>query len=313
MVGRLTKNVAAHDKGSRPEVAGEKGNNMNTRIEGGSSRERKRRGKPLKWKVVSLALRTIGRTSDGIALGFRRGFDSGPMLDYVYENRARGRMLVGRLVDRVYLDAIGWRAIRARKEALKNLLSELIVERSRKGLKTAILDVASGPGRYLQETWAELRDGGNPEDVAVICRDLDPSGLEQGRRRATAQGLDNFRYEVGDACDPGSLGSVTPRPDIVVASGLYELLDPALIQRSMAGIREALAPGGHFVFTTQSNHPQLELIANTLTNRHGEPWVMVCRSLEETEGWARGAGFEVLGSKTERVGLFGITTCRKRE
>lgn len=259
-----------------------------------------------------MAMRTAGRASDGIALGYQRGFDSGPMLDYVYENRARGRMLIGRFVDRIYLDAIGWRAIRARKEVLKGILIEIIAERSRMRQKSVVLDIASGPGRYLQEVCIDLRSKGQFEDVTVICRDLDLSGLEQGRKRAAALELTAIRFEPGDACDPVSLGSVTPRPNIVVASGLYELLDPDLIRRSMLGVQQALAPGGFFVFTTQVHHPQLELIANTLTNRHGEPWVMVCRPLEEVEGWARSAGFEVLSSGIEGVGLFGITTCRKR-
>lgn len=285
---------------------------MNRQVERGRIEVKRfgRRSKPLRWKLLSTALRTAGRASAGISLGFRHGFDSGPMLDYVYENRARGRMLVGKLLDRVYLDAIGWRAIRARKEVLKDILTELIAERSGTGRGSIVLDVASGPGSYLQETWTRLRESGHHENVAVICRDMDPSGLEQGRRRAAALKLDNFRYEQGDACDPVSLASVTPRPDIVVASGLYELLDPTLIRRSMAGIQQVLTPGGFFVFTTQVSHPQLELIANTLTNRRGEPWVMVCRSLEEVEGSARSAGFEVIGSRMERVGLFGITTCR---
>jgi SAM-dependent methyltransferase len=253
-------------------------------------------------------LRTLGRTSGGISLGFTYGFDSGQMMDYVYENRARGRLLIGRLVDRVYLDAVGWRAIRARKEALKTLLSELLLERAQQGLSTTVLDIASGPGRYLQE--ACLNQGGL-EGVAVICRDLDPVGLEQGRRRAAELGLTSFRYEDGDACDPASLLTVTPQPDIAIASGLYELLGPPLIQRSMEGVHQLLAPEGRFIFTTQVKHPQLELIANTLTNRHGQPWVMVCRPLSETEEWARQAGFAVVSSRMEEVGLFGISLCRK--
>ncbi len=57
----------------------------------------------IKWRALSALLRTLGRTSEGIELGYRHGFDSGPMLDYVYENRARGRLLLGRLIDRFYL------------------------------------------------------------------------------------------------------------------------------------------------------------------------------------------------------------------
>lgn len=267
--------------------------------------------KPLKWRALSLFMRTVGRTSDGVSLGFARGFDSGEMLDYVYDNRARGRFLIGKLVDRIYLDAVGWRATRARKELLKAVLSELLLERERQGRSTTVLDIASGPGRYLQETCLALRGQVASDRVTIICRDLDKAALEQGRRRAAAFGLNNMRYEEGDACDPAALATVRPQPDIVISSGLYELLDSSPIRRSMQGVYQVLAPGGRFIFTTQVTHPQLELIANTLVNRNGEPWVMVCRSLEETEGWAKESGFAVISSRMEEVGLFVVTLCAK--
>jgi SAM-dependent methyltransferase len=263
------------------------------------------------WRPLAVVFRKLGVISDGIALGFRHGFDSGTMLDYVYRNQAGGRFLIGRLADRVYLDAIGWRAIRARKEVLKAVISSLLRARERQHLSTTILDVAAGPGRYLQEIALTRRADGRSAALTIICRDLDRHGLDQGRWEAVARGLTDIRYEEGDACDAVSLASATPQPDIVVASGLYELLDPALVRRSMVAIADVLPSGGHFVFTTQVHHPQLELIANLLVNRHGEPWVMGCRSLDLVEEWATEAGFVVLESRREEVGLFGVTTCEK--
>ena len=266
----------------------------------------------LKWGLFRPAFRSLGRVSQGVSLGYKYGFDSGEMLDYVYENRARGRLGIGRLVDRVYLESVGWRGIRARKEVLKAQVTELLLERTRQERSTTVLDIASGPGRYLQEAYMEQQSHAHVNGVQIICRDMDPVGLEQGHRRAEALGLANFRYEAGDACDPASLLTVSAQPDIVIASGLYELLEPPFIRSSMSGVYDILPPGGHFIFTTQVHHPQLELIANVLINRKGEPWVMVCRSLEETEGWARQAGFTVVHSHMEKVGLFGVTVCTKR-
>jgi SAM-dependent methyltransferase len=267
--------------------------------------------KRIAWRSLSFFFRKVGVISDGIALGFRHGFDSGPMLDYVYRDQAGGRFLIGRLVDRVYLDAIGWRAIRARKEILKASITSILRARDGQERPTTILDVAAGPGRYLQEIELTRRADGSSGDLTVICRDLDRRGLDQGRWEAAARGLTNFRYEEGDACAVESLATVAPRPDVVVASGLYELLDPILVRRSMAAIGDTLPRGGHFIFTTQVHHPQLELIANLLVNRHGEPWVMECRPLDLVEEWAREAGFVVLESRLEEIGLFGVTTCVK--
>src|SRR5581483_8322938 len=50
-----------------------------------------------KWKLTRAFLKTVGRLSEGIRLGFSSGFDSGMTLDYVYENRARGITPLGRL------------------------------------------------------------------------------------------------------------------------------------------------------------------------------------------------------------------------
>lgn len=266
----------------------------------------------LKWQTLSLLMQSAGRLSDGIALGYRAGFDSGEMLDYVYENWARGKTPIGRAIDRVYLDAIGWRAIRARKALLQTVLTEAIDRVAAETGPVRLLDVAAGPGRYLTELAASGDPRFQPERLQILCRDLDPRGLAAGRRRAAALGLTNIRYERGDAIDPASLATVDPRPAIVVVSGLYELfVDTAPIERSLRAIHELLPPGGRLIFTTQISHPQLELIRNVLVNRDGEPWVMVCRSVAEAETLARSAGFEVVESRREPVGLFCVTVGRR--
>jgi hypothetical protein len=58
---------------------------------------------------------------EGVALGHRTGFDSGSTLDYVYRNRHAGGA-AGPLIDRNYLESIGWRGIRQRKLHVEELL-----------------------------------------------------------------------------------------------------------------------------------------------------------------------------------------------
>ncbi|WP_327090043.1 class I SAM-dependent methyltransferase family protein [Nonomuraea sp. NBC_01738] len=253
----------------------------------------------MKWALTRLAMRTAGRLSRGIRLGYRHGFDSGAMLDYVYLNQAHGRLL-GRLLDRVYLDAVGWRAIRARRDLLREVLRDEVSARAGRAL---ILDVASGPGRYLQEVAREQ------PDIEVVCRDLAPEGLRLGREQAEARGLRNIRFEQGDAFEPEPPGSPA---DIIVVSGLYELvMDDELIRKSMARLRDLLAPDGVLVFTTQTRHPQLDFIANVLPNRNGEPWVMKCRPAEQVHTWVTEAGFSDVVTRRERVGLFTVSTATR--
>lgn len=265
----------------------------------------------LAWRLLSAAMSSAGRASDGIDLGYRHGFDTGVMLDYVYENRPSGRYGIGALIDRAYLDAIGWRAIRARRALLVQILRGEIERAAALGAAPVVLaDVAVGAGRYLHDLALAYRD--TEIELDIVCRDLDPSSLELGAARARELGLHTLRYELGDATDLESLATIEPAPHVAVASGLYELFtDASPIARSMRGIARALRPGGRLVFTTQVAHPQLELIANVLVNREGKPWVMVCRSVEEVEAMARDAGHQPVSSHLEPFGLFAVTVCEK--
>jgi SAM-dependent methyltransferase len=264
-----------------------------------------------KWAVMRKLLSTVGRTSKGVRIGYEYGFDSGTMLDYVYVNRAEGDFGIGKLIDWVYLNAVGWRAIRARRALLKQMLSDEVERNRAAGVHTRLMDVAAGPGRYLQE----LLQTCEPErgDLKILCRDLSLAGVQQGAAQAKAAGLSGIYYEQGDAFNPAptdpTLGGV---PNIIVVSGLYELLlDDVTIQKSLRQLYDLLAPGGAIFFTTQTHHPQLEFIANVLPNRDGLPWVMKCRPVTELEGWARQAGFIRVTSRLEKVGLFSVTVGRK--
>src|SRR5262249_4022722 len=50
----------------------------------------------LRFAITRLSMRTLGRLSRGIQLGWQAGFDSGLTLDYVYENRPQGITPLGR-------------------------------------------------------------------------------------------------------------------------------------------------------------------------------------------------------------------------
>ncbi len=265
----------------------------------------------IKWAMMRGLLSTIGKTSQGVQVGYRYGFDSGSMLDYVYLNKAHGSFLIGKLIDRVYLNAIGWRGIRARRDLLKKMLHHEIENNRAAGQPTRLLDVAAGPGRYLQELLVEAGQG--RADLRILCRDLSLDGLTQGEQQAEAAGLRHIQYEQGDAFNPAStqvgLGGV---PNIIVVSGLYELLlDDELIQKSLVTLYNMLEPGGAIYFTTQTRHPQLEFIANVLPNRDGQSWIMKCRPPELLESWAKKSGFSQVESRLEKVGLFSVTTGRK--
>ena len=270
-------------------------------------RSRGRLGR-LAWAFARRAFHAAGRLSDGICLGRKYGFSSGEMLDYVYEDRARGWGPLGRMVDRAYLSSAGWRGIRERRTNLVRTLSAIVLARRAQGVPTRILDVAAGPGRYLLDLAERLRG----DDLSIECRDADADALAHGGTEAAARGLANVRYTRHDALDAAALAAIRPAPDVVVASGLYEiLLDEDAIRASLRGIGALLPPGGLLVLTGQPHHSQLALIANLLTHRDGTPWRMQPRSTSTLEGWCREAGLVDLQTHGDTQGIFTITIARK--
>jgi len=264
-----------------------------------------------RWRMLRGFLTSVGMASNGIRLGFTHGFDSGLMLDYVYRNRASGAFPIGPIIDRIFLDSKGWQGCRSRKELVQEVIVTMVTERHKAGLATNIVDIAAGAGRYLIEAYQVLRQANAAESLTVVCRDLDKESLALGRKRADAAGLTGIRFERGDALDAPSLAALRPVPDIVVASGLYEILPPELTKRSMAAVYGALPPGGRLVFTTLVRHPQLEMIAAVLVTREGKPWVMECRSIAETGRWAMDVGFQVLDAWLEPHSMYAVTVCEK--
>ena len=260
--------------------------------------------KNVAFAMQRISLGTVGKLSKGVKLGWESGFDSGRSLDYVYENEARGGLGIGKLIDRTYLNSIGWRGIRQRKVHLENMLRTAI--RRTEG-DVRILDVATGCGRYVLDV---LRD---EPHASALLRDFTPANVEQGREIATSMGLtDRVRFEQGDAFDEESLAKISPEPTISIVSGLYELFgDNEAVSRSLRGIARAMTGGGFLVYTGQPWHPQLEMIARVLTNRDGKPWVMRRRTQEEMDDLVRAAGFEKLDMDIDRWGIFTVSLAKR--
>ncbi len=262
------------------------------------------------WFAAQRAfLKTYGRLSNGIRLGWRAGFDSGSSLDYVYENRARGALLLGRIIDRFYLNNVAWAGIRQRKANIEKLLGDAIARVSERGAPVRILDVATGQGRYVLDTLASRED----QNVTAVLRDYSHANVEAGRTLAVRLGLKGVLFEQADAFDEASYASLAPRPNIAIVSGLFELFpDNAPVRRCLGGIGDAIEEGGYLIYTGQPWHPQIEMIARVLTNRDGEPWVMRRRTQRELDELVREAGFEKIRTEAGGRGIFTVSLAKRR-
>ena len=266
----------------------------------------------LYWAATRQSLKLGGRLSRGIRLGHDTGFDSGSTLDYVYRNQAQGAPWVGRAIDRVYLDSIGWRGIRQRKLHVEEL-QRMAMQRLRAGGRPVhVLDVAAGHGRYvLDALQADL--AARPD--SILLRDYSALNVQEGSALIRTRGLaDIARFEQGDAFDRASLARVQPRPTLAIVSGLYELFDDnEQVLRSLQGIADAVPEGGWLVYTGQPWHPQLELIARALTShRAGQAWVMRRRVQAEMDQLVDEAGFEKIDQRIDEWGIFTVSLARRR-
>jgi alpha-beta hydrolase superfamily lysophospholipase len=267
--------------------------------------------KGLWWTLYRANLRLGGLFSRGIAVGHGTGFDSGSTLDYVYRNRAEGKLGIGKAMDRAYLDAIGWKGIRQRKLHVEELIRLGLARLREASLPAHIVDIAAGHGRYVLEALTDAQDAAEAGAIeTILLRDYSDINVAAGRALIAEKGLSGLaRFEHGDAFDAGSLAAIRPAPTLAIVSGLYELFgDNALVGRSLSGLAHAVPQGGYLVYTCQPWHPQLEMIARALTShRAGQAWVMRRRTQGEMDQLVAAAGFRKVEQRIDRWGIFTVS------
>lgn len=262
------------------------------------------------WGMARFWIKVGSLFSSGLKLSVATGFDSGSTLDYVYRNESQGLTPLGRLVDWVYLNSIGWRGIRVRKIHLQQLIQRAAGQLQAQGRALNVVDIAAGHGRYILDA---LGSQAAHKDCQIVLRDYSELNVQAGQKMIAERGLQgSARFELGDAFDFSGLAKLE-RPTLAVVSGLYELFgDNAKVQQSLAGLAAAMETGGYLIYTNQPWHPQLELIARSLTShRDGQPWVMRRRTQAEMDQLVALAGFEKLDQLSDEWGIFSVSIARR--
>lgn len=261
-------------------------------------------------RAQRFVMRTAGRLSEGISLGWSAGFDSGRTLDYVYRNEPRGITPLGRFIDQQYLASPGWTGIRWRGAAIERLIGAAIEEETKTDGQARLVDIACGGGRYVLNAISKHRDA----PIEAMLRDYQQPNLDKAAETAAALGIqDRVKFVRGDAFDRAALGSLDPAPNIAIVSGLYELFpDNDVVLRSLRGLADSMSAGGVLIYTNQPWHPQLKFIAHVLSNREGQPWVMRRRTQEEMDEMAAAAGFEKVSQEIDPAGIFTVSVARRK-
>ena len=268
--------------------------------------------KPLPWfspenwryKILSLFLKTAGQLSDGIRTGYKYGFDSGMIMNYVYENVPRGRLYVGRLLDAAFLNQITCKAFRAIKEIQKDMIKSYLRERG--GREAYIVDLASGGADYIYDVLKETNRG-----VRVLLRDINENTLNESRKAAAKLKVEGkISYEIGDALDRESLRTISGNPDLLIEVGLYGIVhDDEVIRKHFFELKDILGPDA-LLFNVQTYNPQIELIARVLKNQDGERCVWHLRPVEQVIGWAEQAGFRNPKVTMDPYGVYAVVMMR---
>jgi alpha-beta hydrolase superfamily lysophospholipase len=262
------------------------------------------------WLLTRASIRFGALFSKGLGIGVRTGFDSGSTLDYVYEDQPRGLGPGGRLIDRGFLDAIGWRGIRQRKVHLEELIDTAIGRLREAGRPVRMLDIAAGHGRYVLDAVAAPE--ARPDSIRL--QDYSPINVEAGRRLIGERGLSDIAsFHEANAFDTAGLAGVTPAPTLSIVSGLYELFpDNDQIAASLDGLSQAMEPGSLLLYTGQPWHPQLEMIARALTShRGGAAWIMRRRTQQEMDQLVAAAGFRKIEQRIDRWGIFTVSLAER--
>lgn len=262
------------------------------------------------WTMTKKNLKIGSYLSKGLKIGEDTGYDSGSTLDFVYRNQSESTHPVGKIIDRQYLNAIGWRGIRVRKQNIEHLLQKYahVLIKKRKPLR--ILDIASGHGRYILDSVQQL----SKRPDSILLRDYSQINVTAGQQMIIERGLSDIAdFVQADAFDTQSLASIKPKPTLAVVSGLYELFsDNDLLRQSLEGLSKAISKDGYLIYTGQIWHPQQEFIARALTShREGDAWVMRLRSQAEMDALVEQAGFKKIDQCIDDFGIFTVSVAQK--
>ncbi|MGJ7471817.1 class I SAM-dependent methyltransferase family protein [Kosakonia cowanii] len=262
------------------------------------------------WALANFALCALGHFSSGIRIGLETGFDSGASLEYVYQNQPTGKGAVGRAVDRYYLNTLGWRCTRQRKQHVEALIAMAASLLAQQDQVVRLLDIAAGQGRYILDAIEKIE----PPVEHLLLRDFDTANVEEGNRLLLQRGLnERARFEQGDAFSPADLATLPADRTLAVVSGFYELFsDNNLVLASLNGLANAVKKGGYLVYTTKLWNPKLALMARVLpSHQKGAFWLLRRRAQREIDQMVKRAGFAKVTQRVDGWGLFSVTLAKK--
>ncbi len=252
-----------------------------------------------------LRLSKLGRTT------MKGEADSGLNIDHMYRKRPKGITKIGKLVDNILLNLQAVKATRYKKEIIIKILQNEVANNIILGRNTRVLDVGSGPARYLIELLERLNKE-SLNKVEILCADSDKYSVHFGRVLAVKKPI---RYVKTNVFKMGRLKSFSKKiswiPNVIVSTGFFELQQDSLIKEMIKEVHKYLDKDGLFLFTNLLNNPNKKLMEKIGKKQDGKSWTTYFRKPEQLRLLLLENNFRDVIISVDRWGIYEYCTGRK--
>ena len=234
--------------------------------------------------------------------------DSGLNIDHMYRNRPKGITRVGKVIDRVLLKLPSVKATRYKKDIIVKILHNEIANNILLKRKTKILDIASGPARYIVDAITSY----DKDKIEVLCLDSDRKSINFGKVLA---GKMPIRYTKVNVFKLRHLKFLSKRiswvPNIIITTGFFEMLPDNIFYNMLKDAYTHIEKDGLMLFTSQADNPSKKLMAKIGKKQDGESWNMFFRAPEFLRETMIGLSFRDVIISVDQWGMYEYCTGRK--
>ncbi|NQU94845.1 MAG: class I SAM-dependent methyltransferase family protein [Candidatus Omnitrophica bacterium] len=234
--------------------------------------------------------------------------DSGLNIDHMYRNRPKGVTRVGKFVDGVLLNLPSVKATRRKKDIIMKILRNEIANNILLNKKSKILDIASGPARYIVDVLTTY----NQDKIDVLCLDSDKRSINFGKALA---GKRPIRYAKANVFKLAHLKALSRRiswiPNIIITTGFFEMLSDATFEDMLKDAYSHLEKNGLILFTAQSDNPSKKLMSKIGKKQDGQSWNMFFRTPEYLREMMINLNFRDVIISVDQWGMYEYCTGRK--
>ena len=234
--------------------------------------------------------------------------DSGLNIDHIYRGKAKGRTAFGRFIDQILLNLPSVKATRLKKEILIKILSNEIANNLIQNKKTKILDLASGPSRYM----VDLVKDSNQDKIEVLCIDNDRRSINFGKLISSGKPI---RYARANIFHLEPLKRLSERlrwrPNVVMVTGFFEMQEDEVVNSILKDIHHHLEQDGLVIFTSQLDNPSKKIMVKIGKTQNNSPWKMYFRKPEQLRKWLFNIGFRDVIVSVDKFGIYEYCTGRK--